>query len=59
MIDWATARYCQGALDLIYLLNMGVDTEVRRRVELRAKDAYFDAFNLALKQLQAGISFPR
>ncbi|KAK8734315.1 hypothetical protein OTU49_006117 [Cherax quadricarinatus] len=59
LIDWATARYSQGPVDLVYLLNVGVSTQVRRKVTQAAKDAYFDGFNAALTELNANLSYPR
>nr|XP_045595682.1 uncharacterized protein LOC123756498 [Procambarus clarkii]XP_045595683.1 uncharacterized protein LOC123756498 [Procambarus clarkii]XP_045595684.1 uncharacterized protein LOC123756498 [Procambarus clarkii] len=59
LIDWATARYSQGPIDLVYLLNIGVDPEVRRKVTLEAKEAYFEAFNASLADLKANMSYPR
>ncbi|KAG7170252.1 putative Ecdysteroid kinase-containing protein 14 [Homarus americanus] len=59
VIDWATARYSQGTCDLVYLLNIGVDADVRRRVTKSATDVYFNAFNAALTDLNANLSYPR
>ncbi|XP_071526350.1 uncharacterized protein [Panulirus ornatus] len=59
MIDWATARYSQGPFDLVYLLNIGLNTEVRRQVTHLAKEAYFNAFNAALTDLHVNLSYPR
>ncbi|XP_068234510.1 uncharacterized protein [Palaemon carinicauda] len=59
LIDWATARYSQGTVDLAYLLNISVDTEIRRKATPKAIDMYFNAFNMALEDLGADISYPR
>ncbi|XP_068234508.1 uncharacterized protein [Palaemon carinicauda] len=59
LIDWALARYSQGTYDLIYLLSIGVEPEVRRRVSRQARDIYFKTFNTALTDLDAGITYPR
>ncbi|XP_064107956.1 uncharacterized protein LOC135216514 [Macrobrachium nipponense] len=59
LIDWATARYSQGTVDLVYLLNISVDTEIRRRATPRAIEMYFQAFNKALEDLGANISYQR
>nr|XP_045595774.1 uncharacterized protein LOC123756568 [Procambarus clarkii] len=59
LIDWAQARYSQGTYDLIYLLSIGAEPEVRRQVYLEAKEEYFRAFNVTLRHLQAGLTYPR
>ncbi|XP_066952142.1 uncharacterized protein [Macrobrachium rosenbergii] len=59
LIDWATARYSQGTVDLVYLLNISVDTEIRRKATPSAIEMYFQAFNKALEDLGANISYQR
>lgn len=59
LIDWATSRYTQGPIDLVYLLNISVEPEVRRRATPKATEVYFEAFNTALTELGADLSYPR
>ncbi|XP_069951727.1 uncharacterized protein [Cherax quadricarinatus] len=59
LIDWAQARYSKGTYDLVYLLSIGVEPEVRRQVSSQAKEEYFRAFNDTLKDLNAGLTYPR
>ncbi|XP_053655873.1 uncharacterized protein [Cherax quadricarinatus] len=59
LIDWAQARYSKGTYDLVYMLSIGVEPEVRRQVSSQAKEEYFKAFNDTLKDLDAGLAYPR
>lgn len=59
MIDWALARYSQGPYDLVYLMHMGVNKDTRRKVMSSATEEYYKAFNEALTDLGAGMTYPR
>ncbi|XP_037779976.1 uncharacterized protein LOC119576384 isoform X3 [Penaeus monodon] len=59
VIDWALARYSQGPYDLVYLMHMGVNKDTRRKVMSSATEEYYKAFNEALTDLGAGMTYPR